>query len=123
MMKNPHIIWASVVIVFMMIGGAVVLSALGKDLASFTNLVLLIGIPVLGAMGVGAYQQISTSMDQVKEVNNGRMTDMLTMIKDLHAQVTSLALRIPVDPPVSPAPTNTDTFNNDDTSPVLLRTP
>jgi hypothetical protein len=123
--KNPHVIWACVVIVFMMIGGAVVLSALDRDVSAIMNLAIIIGIPVLAALGVGGYQQVMSNMEQVKEVgnqvkdiSNGRMTEMMDMVAKLHNEVTALALQVPAAP-TNPAESNGG--SNDDPSAVLLR--
>lgn len=94
-MKNPHIIWASVVIVLFLIAGTVTLSALGKPTQTVIDIAILVGLPVLSALGVGAYQNISNSMDQVKNQSNGRLTEMTDMVKTLHEQVTQLALMVP----------------------------
>lgn len=87
-MQNPHIVWASVVIIMMMVAGAVTLAAIGKPTTDITNLAVLLGLPVLAGMGMVAYQKISQGVDQVKDTNNGRMSDMLGMIKDLQGQVS-----------------------------------
>jgi hypothetical protein len=96
-MKNPHIIWASVVIILFMVTGTVILAITGHDVSAVKDLAVLIGLPVLGAMGVNAYQNLSGSMEQVKDTSNGRMTEMVNMVKDLHAQVTLLALQVPTE--------------------------
>jgi hypothetical protein len=88
--KNPHVIWASVVIIFILIGSVVVLALRDKDVTVILSLGALVAIPVLSAFGVAIYQK----MDQVKELSNGGNKELLKMIKDLQATVTGLALQI-----------------------------
>lgn len=105
-MKNPHIIWASVVIIFMLIGSVVVLTALGKDSTIIVTLAGLIAIPVLSAFGVAIYQKV----DQVKELSNGGQQNLLKMIQKLQEVSTELALKVqPADPPKEVTKENDDT--------------
>lgn len=89
-MKNPHIIWASVAIVFLLVAGVVTLGALDKDVGVIITLAGIVAVPVLSAFGVAVYQKL----DQVKEVSNGHHGELLEMVRGLHAQVTSLALQV-----------------------------
>ena len=91
MVKNPQLAWAAVVIVFILVAGAVTLSALGKDATIVLTLAGLVAVPVLGAFGAAVYQKL----DQVKDLANGNNSDQMKMIKDLHDKVTTLALLVP----------------------------
>ena len=94
-MKNPHVIWASVVIVAMLLASAVTLVALGKDVIIILSLAGMVAVPVLAAFGVAVYQKL----DQVKEQNNGNMErghEFLKSVLDQQQrnqdQLTSLAM-------------------------------
>jgi len=126
-MKNPHVIWASVVIIGLLVAGVVALVINGKDVDAIKDLAVLIAIPILTAFGVGVYQKVDQAaektdvkLDQVKEATNGNNDKLLTMVKELHDTVTQLALQVP-PPHEQPAlpPGSTD----DNTSPVLLHPP
>jgi len=90
-MKNPHAIWASVVVIVALTAGVTVLAAMEKDIAAIFSLVGMVAIPVLGAFGVTLYQK----MDQVKDLSNGSTSRLLSMVTDLHSSVKELALRVP----------------------------
>lgn len=90
-MRNPHVIWASVSIIFMMLAGVVTLASLDKDVTVILTLAGLIAIPVLSAFGVAIYQK----MDQVKDLSNGGNRQLLDMIKELQDTVKGLALAVP----------------------------
>ena len=95
-MKNPHTIWAAVVIVVVLVAGSVTLVILDKDVSIIMNLALIVAIPVLGAFGAAMYQKV----DQVKEASNGNMTRMMQALQDTQKQLTNMALS--VTPPVAP---------------------
>jgi len=99
--KNPHVIWASVAIVFMLVAGAITLVALGKDVTVILTLAAVVGVPVLGGLGVAVYQK----MDSVDTKVNGNTSDMMTTIKNLQATVERLALQVP---PPATAPEDPD---------------
>lgn len=90
-MRNPHVIWAMVSIVFMLIAGSVTLAVLDKDVTVILTLAGLVAVPVLGAFGVAVYHKL----DQVKEISNGKSDVQMTMIKDLQDKITNLALLVP----------------------------
>jgi hypothetical protein len=90
-MKNPHVIWAAVLIVFIMTGGAVTLVALDKDVTVILSLAGLVAVPVLSAFGVAVYQKL----DQVKEASNGNLSRVMDMQQKTQAQLTQLALLLP----------------------------
>ncbi len=97
-MKNPHIIWASVAIVFMLIAGSVTLTALGKDTPVILTLAAAVAVPVLGAFGAAIYQKV----DQVKEISNGNTASLRAELQIAHAKIVELALQ--TQPPVPPGP-------------------
>jgi hypothetical protein len=90
-MKNPHVIWAAVIIVFIMVAGAVTLVALDKDVTVILSLAGLVAVPVLSAFGVAVYQKL----DQVKEASNGNLSRVIDMQQKTQAQLTQLALLLP----------------------------
>lgn len=94
-MKNPHVIWASVVIVALLVMGAVTLVALDKDVTIILSLAGIVAVPVLAAFGVAVYQKL----DQVKDQTNGNMERGHTFMNKLleaqqrtQAQLTALAM-------------------------------
>jgi len=91
--KNPHIIWASVAIVAMLVGGSVTLAALQRDVTVVLSLAAIVAVPVLGAFGVGVWQKL----DAVKAQVNGNAADQMQTIKELQNTVKELALRVPTD--------------------------
>jgi hypothetical protein len=101
--KNPHVIWASVSIVFMLIAGAITLVALGKDVTVILALAGAVAVPVLGGFGVAVYQK----MDGVDTKVNGNTSDMLKMINNLHDSVRDLALQVSVPAPATDDPDKT----------------
>lgn len=90
-MKNPHVIWAAVIIVFIMVTGAVTLVALDKDVTVILSLAGLVAVPVLSAFGVAVYQKL----DQVKDASNGNLSRVMSMQQKTQAQLTRLALLLP----------------------------
>jgi len=90
-MKNPHAIWASVVVIVALTTGVTILAMYDKDIAAIFSLIGMVAVPVLGAFGVTLYQK----MDQVKDLSNGSTSRLLTMVGDLHRSVKELALRVP----------------------------
>jgi hypothetical protein len=97
-LKNPHIVWAAVAIVFMLIAGAVTLTALGRDPGIILTLTALVAVPVLGAFGAVIYQKV----DQTKEIANGNMSRMLTQLLAAHKQSVDLAMQVPPAEPEKP---------------------
>ena len=100
-MKNPHVIWASVTIIFLLLAGTVVLSVFDKDVTVILSLGALVAIPVLSAFGVAIYQKMDQvkeasqeSSKQVKEASNGSQDKLLAMIQELQTTVTGLALQV-----------------------------
>lgn len=96
-MKNPHTIWAAVVVVALLIGSSVTLALQDKDVTVILTLAGLVAVPVLGAFGAAVYQKL----DQVKEVSNGSMSRLIEMQQETQRQLTALALS---SQPTSPIP-------------------
>lgn len=90
-MKNPHVIWAAVVIVFILVASAVTLVALDKDVTVILSLAGLVAVPVLSAFGVAVYHKL----DQVKDASNGNLTKLMDMQQQTQAQLMRLALLMP----------------------------
>jgi hypothetical protein len=90
-LKNPHVIWASVAIVFMLIAGSVTLTALGKDTTVILTLAAVVAVPVLGAFGAVIYQKV----DQVKDLANGNTMALQRQLQEAHAKAIELARQAP----------------------------
>lgn len=97
-MRNPHIIWASVAIVFMLIAGSVTLTAMGKDTTVILTLAAAVAVPVLGAFGAAIYQKV----DQVKEISNGNTAALQAELKLAHEKIVQMALQSQPPPPPGP---------------------
>lgn len=94
-MKNPHAIWAAVVIIALIVGSAVTLAALDKDPEIIITLAVVVAVPVLGAFGAVMYQKL----EQIKEIANGTTTRAMDAQQATQAQLTQLALTV-APPPV-----------------------
>ncbi len=90
--------WSMIVLVLgitlLLLSAVVILALAGKDVATIFGAVGAVVIAVGTAFGWSIHQQLG----QVKEVANGRMTDVINQNKELQNQVTTLALRLP--PPI-----------------------
>lgn len=82
------------------------LAALDKDVVTILTGIAAVAITIAGAFGwIKANQlnrslnQVTASVDQVKEVSNGRLTDVMNDNKELHEKLTALAMLI-TPPPV-----------------------
>lgn len=101
-LKNPQLIWATVAIVFMLISGAVILTALDKDPNIVITLAGLVAIPVLAGFGAVIYQKV----DQTKEIANGNQARMLTQLLQAHKESIDLAKQVPAPPVEEKTPDN-----------------
>jgi hypothetical protein len=90
-MKNPHVIWAAVIIVFMLVAGSVTLVALDKDVSIILTLAGLVAVPVLSAFGVAVYAKL----DQVKDASNGNLSKAMEMQQRTQDQLAQLAMLLP----------------------------
>ena len=91
MMKNPHVIWASVVIISLMTTAGIILSVLDKDVTVLLTIMTAVTFPLLGAFGMGLWQKLG----QVQDISNGNLTrqmeqnarnqeDLMRMFRELH---------------------------------------
>lgn len=94
--KNPHIIWASVVIVVTLVAGVVTLSLNNRDTNAILTLVAVAVIPVLVGFGAVFNQKVDKMQEQV----NGNNNRLLTQVLLSHQQAVELAKQAPAAPPV-----------------------
>lgn len=94
-------------IALILAGSVVGLAAMDKDVGSILAAVAAVAITVAGAFGWAKANQLSRdmgtvnqNMDHVKEVSNGRLTQVLEENKALNEKITALALLI--QPPPEP---------------------
>jgi hypothetical protein len=99
-MKSPQTIWASVVIVFILVASATTLVILDKDVSIILTLTALVALPVLGGLGIAIYHKL----DQVKEDSNSIASRACDMQKTTQDQLTAMALAIPTSVPPAPSP-------------------
>lgn len=90
-MKNPHIIWAAVAIVIVIVAGCVILILNDKPLSDLLAISAMVVVPVLSGLGIATYQKL----EQVKEQVNGNKNEDRIMIKGLQDTVKELAMRLP----------------------------
>ena len=93
-MKSPHIIWASVAIIFMLLASVITLTVLGKGVDSILIVVVSVAVPVLTGFGAVFNQKIDKVQDQV----NGNNSRLLTQVLLAHQQSVELAKQAPPDP-------------------------
>lgn len=101
-MRNPHVIWAAVAIVAMLILGAVTLALKDKDVTVILTLAGLVAVPVLGAFGAAVYQKL----DRVQEASNGSMKAVMDQLQKTQDTLTALALSSTPTAPSSTAGTS-----------------
>lgn len=112
----PDISWKAVVLILglvtVLMGGVIVLSHDHQDVTAVLGALVttfLVIISILGARQAqtiqGKLEQASTKVDQVKEQNNGRMDQLMEMVKELQQQNVALATQVQPLPitPLSPA--------------------
>ncbi len=111
-MKNPHAIWAAVVIVIVLMAGAISLTAMDKDASALISLLGLCSLPILGALGVAVYQKT----DEVKSMVNGNTTQLMDALRAGHEREVALAKMIQPatmleldNRPTTPAPSDQTT--------------
>jgi hypothetical protein len=90
-MKSPQTIWASVVIIFILVASATTLVILDKDVSIILTLTALVALPVLGGLGVAIYHKL----DQVNENSNTNANRACDMQKVTQDQLTAMALAMP----------------------------
>lgn len=102
-MKSPHIIWASVTIVVVLVAGVVTLSLAGRDTNAILTLVAVAVIPVLVGFGAVFNQKVDKMQEQV----NGNNNRLLSQLLDAHRQSVELAKQAPAEPPADSTTTTT----------------
>ena len=114
----PDVSWKAVVLILglvtVLMTGVIILAHDGKDVTAVLGAVVttfLVIISIFGARQAQTIQskvdQATTKVDQVKEQNNGRMDQLLNMVKDLQEKNVALATQVaPVAPiaPIAPTP-------------------
>lgn len=102
-MKDPNIIWASVVLVVVLVAGVVTLVLTGHSTESILTLVAVVVAPILVGFGAVYNQKLDKVQDQV----NGNNSRLLNQLLDAHRQAIELAKQAPVDPPADTTTTTT----------------
>jgi len=107
-MKNPTGAQVCLILGLAVIlaGSVVGLAAMDKDVVTILTGVAAVAITIAGAFGWAKANQLSRSMtqvtesvDQVRELSNGRLTDVMNDNKALHEKLTSLAMLLQPPPP------------------------
>ena len=75
-MVRRDVLVATVVIVVVLVGGVVTLSALGKDTAALIGVITVVALPILATLGAGLYGKI----EQVHQQVNGNTSKMIDAI-------------------------------------------
>ncbi len=78
-----------------LMAGVVVLALNDKDVGAILGAVAAVAVVVMSGLGFN----LKHTLDQVKDISNGRMTDLLEDNKRLNERVTALAMNI-VPPPL-----------------------
>lgn len=87
-------------------GSAIFLAYLKADVVSIFNLVLAAILTILTFIVNNAKNNLETKMDNVKEVANGRLSQVMDDNKRLQEQITALALQVQPRMDTSAAPTS-----------------
>jgi uncharacterized iron-regulated protein len=107
-----QVTWAQVVLILgvvaLLLATVIVLAIKDKDISATLTAAALVLATLASVFGVDAKNKMEAKLDQVKEVANGRLTDALTMVKELQDQVKHLALAVPPPPPLEPVNRNLD---------------
>jgi hypothetical protein len=85
-------------------GSVVWLAALGEDIGSTFAALAAVAITIAGAFGYAKANQLTRNMDQVnqnvdhvRELSNGRLSEVMDQNKKLQEQVTALAILVRPD--------------------------
>lgn len=109
------ITWRQIVLVLgltgMLLFALLILTQEGKDAGSILGAFSVVLLAILAVFGNNAsknidnkMEQVGSKIDEVKDLSNGRLTEALNTVNELHAQVVQLAMRMPPpEAPVSPA--------------------
>lgn len=89
-MKNPHLVWAGVVCVFMIVGGSILLAMNDKDPEVIKDTIVNAAIPLLAVFGVGLWQKVG----KVEDLTNGDRTRMNNIIKEKDEKIEEQARQL-----------------------------
>lgn len=99
-----HFTWPQVALILgitcMVLTAVVILAALDKDVGAILGAVGIAMGVLFAALGINTANKV----DQVKELTNGRISEILNMVKDLQDSNTAIALQVPPPPPTSTPP-------------------
>lgn len=86
-MKNlsPHVIWAGVTVVVLVVVAVTVLAALGKDTTALLAVVNLAALPILAAFGA----VLNGKVEQVRDASNGNLDRLLSILAETHPGIHS----------------------------------
>jgi hypothetical protein len=94
--------WPQVVVILglttVLMTAVIILSLNGKDAGTILGAVGTVIIGLATAFGLDLRNQVvanRSDVAQVRELSNGRLSELLDRNKELQAQVTTLALRLP----------------------------
>jgi uncharacterized membrane protein len=76
----------------------IILTKLQVDAAAIMTTCVLLLLSVLGVLGYRSQGELREKVDQVKELSNGRITELNARNEQLQTQVTEMALRLPPPP-------------------------
>lgn len=102
----PRLSWPQVILFLgeslLLIAGAVVLVVLKRDVNVIVTIAGLVILPILGAAGASIYQRVDQKLDRTIENSNGRIAELMDMVKDLQQQNVHLAIQAPPDAILTP---------------------
>jgi hypothetical protein len=76
---------------FIVMTGVVILAVFDKDVGSILQAITTMAVILLGAFGIHQ----NAKLDQVKDIANGRLTEVIEDNKRLNDRVAALALLVP----------------------------
>lgn len=88
---SPHVIWAGVTVVVVVVTGVTVLAGMGKDTTALLAVVNLAALPILAAFGAA----INNKVEQVREASNGNLEKLLNMVAETHPGIHTPEERLP----------------------------
>lgn len=102
--KNPTAAQVCLVLGLALIlaGSVVTLAAMNKDVGAIFTAVAAVVLLVAGAFGWTKASQIQRDVDHVKEISNGRVTQLLDDLANANQKLTALAML--VQPPKETPP-------------------
>jgi hypothetical protein len=75
---------------FILMTGIVIMALAGLDIGAVLSALVTAAVVVATLFGIN----LKHSVDQVKDISNGRLTEVLADNKELHEKVASLSMRI-----------------------------